>query len=140
MKESISTLPADVMRSLSTKLLAADVKNTKCASSLFVVSAPAIPLICATYLSFHCQFIFARVSPALPLLTLKFICLAASFGVLKPTPISPPTTNLCAGLVSLIPILPSDVMRTLSLPPVSAVIVSAAGNLNAVLVLSLIHY
>jgi hypothetical protein len=90
----IPTFPSESIRNLSTKLLAADVKNAKCASSLFVVSAPAMPLIWATNLLFHCQFIFARVCPALPLLTLKFICLAASFGVVNPTPISPPTTNL----------------------------------------------
>ena len=41
----IATAPDDVMRSLSIKLLAEDVKNAKCPSSLFVVSAPAIPLI-----------------------------------------------------------------------------------------------
>ena len=91
------------MRSLSIKLLAEDVKNAKCPSSLFVVSEPAIPLIWATNLLFHCQFIFARVWPALPLFALNIICLAASFGVVNPKYPSPPTVNLWPGFDSLIP-------------------------------------
>ena len=94
----IVTPPSGWIRSLAVKLLADDVKNAKCASSLFVVSDPAIPLIWATNLLFHCQFIFARVCPALDLLTLKFICLPASFGVLKPICISPPIVNFWPGL------------------------------------------
>ena len=39
-----------------------------------------------------------------------------------------------SGLAVPIPKLPADVTRTLSLPPVSAVIVSALGNLIAVFV------
>ena len=112
----ITIFPLDLMRSLSTKLLAADVKNAKCPSSLFVVSAPAIPLIWATNLLFHCQFIFARVCPALPLLTLKFNCLPASFGVLKPICISPPTVNLWPGRFSFIPTFPLVESNILSLP------------------------
>ena len=44
------------------------------------------------------------------------------------------TDNLASGLLLPRPNLPAEVILNLSLPPVSAVIVSAAGNLIAVFV------
>ena len=45
-----------------------------------------------------------------------------------------PKSKFAAGSSVPIPTLPVELIRSLSLPPVSAVIVSAAGNLIAVLV------
>ena len=56
------------------------------------------------------------------------------YAVVPTIPISFPKRILLDSLDDPISKLPFDVMRSLSRPPVSAVIVSALGNLNDVLV------